>query len=326
MVQRCETCVTYSPAQKKETLMPHDTPAYPWQKVGVDICQIISKSYLVIADYFSLYPEVITLPHSATSSAVENALKSVFSRHGTPEVVFTDNGPQFDSAEFVEFASDWEFSHETSSPYFPQSNGLAESAVKTAKALIKKAIHSKQDVYKALQAYRATAVIDGLSPAEILMGRRLRTTLPLHPTLLTKPWMSEVAEKKQEIQKQQKAYYDIAAKDLPVLSRGQMVKMRDMKTGRWNSDARVIQIVADRSYEVEGLDGGRYRRNRCHLKPIPDPYPNPARPEHKPEYTIPIPPAPASTSFASLPVQSEFQINRRSSRNRRPPDRWAPES
>ena len=91
MVHGCQTCLTYAPAQQKEKMMPHDTPAYPWQKVGADLFQIKSKKFLVIADYFSLYPEVITLNSNTTTTAVNKALKSVFSGHGTPEVVFTDN-------------------------------------------------------------------------------------------------------------------------------------------------------------------------------------------------------------------------------------------
>ena len=43
----------------------------------------------------------------------------------------TDNGPQFDSAEFAMFAKKWSFKHDTSSPRYPQSNGKAENAVKT---------------------------------------------------------------------------------------------------------------------------------------------------------------------------------------------------
>ncbi|XP_033126390.1 uncharacterized protein LOC117124310 [Anneissia japonica] len=64
--------------------------------------------------------------------------------------------PQFNSAEFRHFAADWDFVHTTSSPHYPQSNGLAEGAVKIVKNLIKKAVHSNQDIMKALQIYRST--------------------------------------------------------------------------------------------------------------------------------------------------------------------------
>ena len=316
MVERCETCIKFSPAQQKEKLVQHDTPSYPWQKIGADIFQIKNKNYLVIADYLSCYPEVMTLPQSMTSTSVQEALKSVFARHGTPEVVFTDNGSQFTSEEFANFATDWEFKHETSSPYFPQSNGLAESSVKTAKFLIMKAVDSKQDVYKALQAYRATPIMDGLSPAEILMGRKIRADLPLHPDTLVKPWMSEIITKKQEIKQHQKIYHDKTAKNLAALKKDQNVRIRDSRTGRWEEEAVVVRMVDGRSYELELLDGRRVRRNRLHIKPIPQ---CPPKTPLQPNPNIPVIQPPSqrvlNPSQQSVPKRQSLRI-------RRPPDRW----
>ena len=83
-------------------------------------------------DYFSRYVEVALLQSSQTSREVIRALKSIFARHGIPEMVRSDNGPQYDSAEFIKFAKDWSFHHVTSSPRFPQSNGAVERAIQTA--------------------------------------------------------------------------------------------------------------------------------------------------------------------------------------------------
>ena len=56
-------------------------------------------------------------------------MKGIMARHGIPEQVFSDNGPQFSCTEFAEFANTWGFVHLKSSPRYPQSNGLAEKAV-----------------------------------------------------------------------------------------------------------------------------------------------------------------------------------------------------
>ena len=71
---------------------------------------------------FLRYPEVIKLT-STTSSAVITALKSIFSRHDIPEIVRSDNGPQYSSDLFAKFATSYDFKHVTSSPLFAQSTG-----------------------------------------------------------------------------------------------------------------------------------------------------------------------------------------------------------
>ena len=90
---------------------------------------------------------------STTSKSVFLALKAT--RHGMigiPRVVISDNGPQFSSDEFKQFSSDYTFTHVTSSPNFPQSNGQAERGVKTVKKLLKEA----KDPFLSLLSYRAT--------------------------------------------------------------------------------------------------------------------------------------------------------------------------
>ena len=54
-----------------------------------------------------------------------------------PDVIISDNGPQYSSREFQQFAEDYEFSHVTNSPYHPQGNGEAEHTVKTVKKLLR---------------------------------------------------------------------------------------------------------------------------------------------------------------------------------------------
>ena len=60
-------------------------------------------------------------------------MKKIFARFGIPETVMCDNGPQYISQEFEQFAKSYGFTHVTSSPLFPQSNGQAERTVQTVK-------------------------------------------------------------------------------------------------------------------------------------------------------------------------------------------------
>ncbi len=130
------------------------------------IASAIMFQDLLVVDYYSRYVEIAHL--SQKSSNVIEHFKSIFARHGIPETVITDNGPQFVVQKFADFATAYKFKHVTSSPRFPQSNGEAERAVQTIKNLLKKA----SDPYIALLAYRATPLQNGYSPAQLLMGRR----------------------------------------------------------------------------------------------------------------------------------------------------------
>ena len=138
MVQQCSACLATRVYQQNVPLTSHEVPAKPWQKVGADLFHFKDNDYLIVVDYFSNFPEVALLK-GTTSSTVITHMKSIFARHGIPEIVISDNGPQFTSKEFAEFAAKWEFSHITSSPRYPKANGMAERAVQTIKKLLEKA-------------------------------------------------------------------------------------------------------------------------------------------------------------------------------------------
>ena len=108
-------------------------------------------------------------------------------------MVVSDNGPQFSGFEFRDFATEYGFTHTTSSPKYPQSNGEAERAVQTIKKLLKKS----KDPYIALLMYRETPLQNGYSPSELLMGRKLKTKLPINPSSLLPetPNMKNIQEK-----------------------------------------------------------------------------------------------------------------------------------
>lgn len=123
-----------------------------------------------------MFPELVSLG-STSASAVIAAIKICFARHGIPDVVRTDNGAQFSRQEFKNFARVFGFRHETCGPRYPQSNGEVERMVRTVKDLLQKT----GDLYRALLTCRDTPGVTGVSPAQLLMGRRLNTRLPALP-------------------------------------------------------------------------------------------------------------------------------------------------
>ena len=131
-VQKCSICRDYDNKQQKEPLLAHEVPPRPWAKVGADLLKFRGRDYLIVTDYYSNFWEIDRL-QATTSDDVIRKMKQHFSRYGILEVLISDNGTQFTSREFRSFTKQWEIQHETSSPHHHQSNGKAESSVKTAK-------------------------------------------------------------------------------------------------------------------------------------------------------------------------------------------------
>ena len=267
-IAHCETCNKYNTNQHKETLIPHDTGDRPWDKVGVDIFELKNQNFLITVDYFSNFWEVDVLD-SPRASQVIRKLKAHFARYGIPSVLISDNGSQFVGEAFQTFAKTYEFDHKTSSPRYPQSNGMAESAVKTAKNLLMKAIDSGRDPYLAILDYRNTPSQDsGLSPAQRSLGRRTRTLLPMSSRLLQPKGIDTTVEKKMNKLKNMKSawYHDRTAKDLVPLNEGDTVRIKPSVLGdkHWKKGT-VSKRLDERSYEVQ-VDGTTVRRNRLHLR------------------------------------------------------------
>lgn len=125
------------------------------------------------------------------SRTVVEKLKMQFSRLGIPEIVVSDNGPQYDCFEYKKFEEDWDFWRITSLPRNPQSNGKVESAVKSSENITKKAARGKFDPYLSFLDYRNTPTNVGSSPAQRPFSRRTRNLLPqsskqLEPVTVTR--------------------------------------------------------------------------------------------------------------------------------------------
>ena len=142
LIKSCEVCRSYDTTPQKETLMPHKVTTRPWEQIGADLFKLDNKDYLVTSDYYSNFFEIDRLPNTRASTVIPK-LKNHFARYGYPDNVISDNGRQFISEEFAVFAKDWDFFHRKSRPGDSKANGKAESAVKTAKKLLRKALDDK---------------------------------------------------------------------------------------------------------------------------------------------------------------------------------------
>ena len=136
--------------------------------------------------------------------------------------------------------------------------------MKTVKTILKK----EKETEKALLAYRTTPLRSGFSPVELLMGRKLRSTVPTFQENLIPRWPEmDKLQKSENIQRQQQQHFNVKhrAKLLPPLSAGAEVKIANY------DDTGVVQRKTNspRQYVVQ-TPTSTLRRNRVHLVPLPD--------------------------------------------------------
>jgi len=269
--------------------------------VGTDLFYHKGKPYLLVTDYYSRYPEIALLTNEQSKSTITH-LKSIFARHGIPEMVFSDNGPQYSSKEFKQFAQNYGFQSVTSSPTYPRANGAAERMVKTIKAILEKS----EDPYLGLLAYRTSPINGGFSPSQLLMNRKLRTDVPQTNYPLTTGADHMHFQKCNSLYKvKMKESHDQRARvrNLSSLKEGQPVYIRDLKR-----HGTVKEVLPGRSYIVESDNDMGVRRNRSSLV-------TPAVEESRNiSYDIPV----TVTPKVQTPT---LNISERPRRNVRPPRR-----
>ncbi|XP_014671070.1 PREDICTED: uncharacterized protein K02A2.6-like isoform X3 [Priapulus caudatus] len=269
MVGSCTSCREHQRAQQREPLLQHDLPSRPWETVGTDLFHLYGDEYLIITDYHSKFPFIRKVRGRCTSGSVVQITKDIFSEQGIPLKVISDNGPQFASQEYKAFAQEWGFQHVTSSPHYPQSNGLAERAIQTVKRTLTKVKESNGDLHLALLSLRTTPVDTDLpSPAELLQGRKMRNTLPDKLSSLSAA-QTDTYEKLIARQNKQKENYDCrGVKELPPLRTGEKVLTYEHNTGVW-SPATVVEACREqRSYLIQTPNGGIRRRNRRDVRTL----------------------------------------------------------
>ncbi|XP_068205888.1 uncharacterized protein [Palaemon carinicauda] len=138
----------------------------------------VLESSMKVLDAYSKWPEVI-LMKTTTSYVTVKELMQMFSTHGIPERIVTDNGPQFTLQEFNEFCK-----VNASATYHPSTIGEAERFVQTFKHNMKYRRANSHNIFfhvsKFLFSYRTTYE----TPSNLLMGRRIRCKLDLlYPSL-----------------------------------------------------------------------------------------------------------------------------------------------
>ena len=265
VVCQCEACTWFQSQNAAAPLTPTPTPLCPWQMCATDIFMLEGVDHLVVGDFYSKMIFIWHLPPSqSNANKVISLLKEMFSEHGIPEVLYSDNGPQYASAQFADFCISWGISHETSSLHYPQYNGFAEACVKSIKHALQRAKYSGANPQLALLALWATPIYTKLpSPAELLYQCCLRTTI-LAKIHNNDPSAIQIHEQIDTHSEAAKSQADKCSKMLAPLYAGQPVKMYNTLQKIW-VPATVICILPWSSYQVCTSNGSTYCCMQWHL-------------------------------------------------------------
>ena len=144
-VRGCRHCTERQAQQQREPLIQKPRPERPFQEIAMDYAEKDGHRFLIIIDCKTDWPDIIQCKNGDTSARqLIKDLRGVFCRTAVPDVIWSDQGPQFTSGILKKFLQSWGVRHIMSSPKHPQSNGKAEAAVKSMKNIISSALEMER--------------------------------------------------------------------------------------------------------------------------------------------------------------------------------------
>lgn len=309
-VKSCTLCQENQRAPAKAPIHPWEWTEKPWSRLHVDFAgPYQGQTFFLVVDSHSKWLEVLPVS-SMSASATIDSLRLIFSTHGIPDAIASDNGTTFKSAEFQEFLSKNQIRQIFVAPYHPSSNGQAERMVATTKQALKRII---QGSWKARLArflfsqHILPCTTTGKSPAELLMNRRLTSLLDrLHPDL------NKTMKGKKELQAEGEA-----GRRLRVFEEDDPVYIRNYSSGPPWIPAEIVEPTGPVSYKTRDLVDGNIAkrhvdqvRSRVQEDSIPS--------TEVPEGSVPCVPPPSTSSQVEPPTPVPPMI-RRSQRIRTAP-------
>ena len=182
--QACQECQLVAQPDPPEPIRSTSLPDGPWQDLAVDLMGPLPSghSLLVIVDYYSRFYKVEVM-QSTTTEKVIDRLAYTFCRHGLPNTIKSDNGPQFKSHEFREYCEQHGIILQKVTAKWAQANGEVE---RQNQSLLKRPQISqaenkpwRAELRKYLAAYRSIPHnTTGRSPAELLFNRKVLGKIP----------------------------------------------------------------------------------------------------------------------------------------------------
>ncbi|KAK5915526.1 hypothetical protein CesoFtcFv8_001108 [Champsocephalus esox] len=315
----CADCNRNAPSQAATPPLPSSPPSTPFEAVFADFFDYGGRHYLVVGDRLSGWVEVLSSTAGtalAGSAGLVQHLRSFFATFGVPEELSSDGGPEFKASHTEDFLRLWHVKHRVSSVSFPQSNGRAEVAVKTAKRLLMSNTGPSggldQDRFlRAMLQLRNTPDPDcNLSPAQIIFGRPLRGSLSFvnrlekfsnpHIRLLWREaWVAKEDALRTRMSRTTESL-GTHSRPLRPLALGERVFLQNQQgpsPHKWDRSGIVVESPGHDQYRIRVDGSGRLTlRNRRFLRAY-----TPATPCAREQLAAPLPP-PAALDHQPPPI------------------------
>lgn len=150
-VRKCRTCAKFHQGsfrpQSKLGALP--VPDRPFQHVAIDVLHFTMSNQgnncvLMVIDALTRWVEAIPMPNELASTTAKAFLTGVVARHGCPEQILTDQGPNFMSRMFASMCKMIGAEHIRTTAYHPHSNGMVERVNKTITTNLKTYVSKDQ--------------------------------------------------------------------------------------------------------------------------------------------------------------------------------------
>ena len=142
-----------------------------------------NKYILVISDYFTKWTEAFPMPNMETKIVAKLIVEEVVARFGTPRIIHSDQGRQYESELFAEMCRFLNIQKTRTTPYHPQSDGMVERFNRTLTSMLSAYVQENQSDWDThipyvMMAYRsAEHKSTGFTPNMLMLGRE--TSLPV---------------------------------------------------------------------------------------------------------------------------------------------------
>lgn len=267
-VRKCSSCASTQRAALKVPLQPWPETSRPMERVHIDYAEKEGRNYLVFADAYSKWPEVVPTRAQTTFSTIK-ALDPIFARFGFPEDLVSDNGPAFRSQEFQDYCDQRGIKLLHSPPYHPQSNGQVERFVDTFKRFTDKirfdgAAKMDEAIDTYLRNYRFSPLTAEIkeTPAERFLGRLPRTRLDLlKPKFAMRNSTNEPQSKmNQRMKRDFDRHHGVRVRSF---EEGEKVFVENTRynhpSERWSKAEIIKKLVSKNNYSKVNMFTTRYR-------------------------------------------------------------------